>query len=117
MTSRTRGEFFETDDGHLSYELEDLEAAMVFPVASRIQRRFGFAPAKPQAFEPEAQLIDLIRDGVLIAVGWNDWSGLYVMAQDAAGDAWLKEIVADLETAGDDLATGEQVTASAKEQA
>lgn len=117
MTSRTQGEFFETDDGHLSYELEDLEAAMVFPVASRIQRRFGFAPTKPQAFEPEAELIDLIRDGVLIAVGWNDWSGLYVMATDAAGDAWLKEIVADLENAGDELSEPEPVTASAKEQA
>lgn len=117
MTRKALGEFFETDDGHLSYELEDLEAAMVFPVASRIQRRFGFAPTKPDDIERDAQLIDLVRDGVQIAVGWNDWSGLYVMAQDAAGDAWLKEIVADLETAGDELAEAEPVTASAKEQA
>jgi len=117
MTRKAQGEFFETDEGHLSYELEDLEAAMVFSVANRIQRRFGFAPTKPQAFEPEAQLIDLVRDGVRIAVGWNDWSGLYVMASDAAGDAWLKQIVADLESAADELATAEPATASAKEQA
>lgn len=117
MTQKALGEFFETDDGHLSYELEEFEAAMVFPVASRIQRRFGFAPSAPHDFEPEAELIDLIRDGVRIAVGWNDWSGLYVMASDAAGDAWLKEIVADLETAGEELTTTEPAIAAAKEQA
>ncbi len=36
--------------------------------------------------------VDILVDGSLLTVGWDNWSGVFIMASDAAGDAILKEL-------------------------
>ena len=36
--------------------------------------------------------VDILVDGSPLTVGWGNWSGVFIMARDAAGDAILREL-------------------------
>ncbi|MCI8423875.1 MAG: hypothetical protein HFF50_10190 [Lawsonibacter sp.] len=36
--------------------------------------------------------IEVLVDGSPLTVGWDNWSGVFLMAEDAAGDAILTEL-------------------------
>ena len=93
------GKFHKTAKGHLSYDIEGLEAYKVFPIATALQDKFGFRTGKLPGLDPDELYIELIRDSVIILVGWDIWSGLFVMAMDESGDPVIQEIGQYLEEA------------------
>ena len=89
---KVSGKFHKTAKGHLSYDMEELEAYQVFAIATSVQDKFGFKTGKLPGLDPDALYIELIRDSVKILVGWDIWSGLFVMAMDESGDQAIQEI-------------------------
>ncbi len=89
---KVTGKFHKTAKGHLTYDIEELEAYQVFPIAIALQDMFGFKTGKLPGLDPDALYIELIRDSVKILVGWDIWSGLFVMAMEESGDPVIQEI-------------------------
>lgn len=107
-------------NGHLSYDIEIFEAGHIFPVATRLEKELGFESKGLPIFGLETVLLEMQRDGVKITVGWDHWSGLFIMADDDAGDEAIREIASHLETHKDLVlaeirAADEETAASAAE--
>lgn len=97
------GKIHKTAKGHLSYDIEELEAYQVFPIATALQDKFGFKTGKLPGLDPDALYIELIRDSVKILIGWDTWSGLFIMALEESGDAVIQEIGKYLDEALDKI--------------
>jgi len=106
---KVSGKFHKTAKGHLSYDIEGLEAYEVFPIATALQDKFGFRTGKLPGLDPDALYIELIRDSVVILVGWDIWSGLFVMAMEESGDPVIQEIGQYLDEALDEIIAAEGI--------
>ena len=97
------GKFFKAANGHDSYDIDAAEPELLFPVATKIQEKFGFEPAQLPLFGLDVTYLDLVRDNVTIIMGWDIWSGLFVFAQDDEGDSIIREIGSYLEEISEEL--------------
>ena len=101
------GRMFKTAGGKASYEIESFEPEQVIPVSEWIQEHFGFEPKGLPIAGLDQIFWTLEKGGVEIMVGWDNWSGLFVMAVDAAGEAWVEQIGTFLDGIGGDLSTAD----------
>jgi hypothetical protein len=92
------GQMFQTAEGHASYEIEEADAEQVYTVADRIEQRFGFEPTGLPVVGVDSIHIGLRRQAEKITVGWDNWSGLFVMADDAHGNTSVEQIAEYLES-------------------
>ena len=97
------GKFFKAANGHESYDIGAAEPELFFPVATKIQNRFGFEPPHLPIFGLDVTYLDLIRDNVKIIMGWDIWSGLFIFAEDREGDVCIREIGKYLESISEEL--------------
>ncbi len=83
--------------GRLSLENDELEAGAIPEILSEIENalgrqrvkynsRFGLDAASSAAFE-------LLIDGGRITLGWDNWSGAFIMAWDAGGDRIIENCI------------------------
>jgi hypothetical protein len=86
------GKVHKTAKGHLTYDIEELEAYDVFPIATALQEKFGFRIGKFPGLDPDELYIELFRNSIKILIGWDIWSGLFIMAMDESGDPVIREI-------------------------
>lgn len=86
------GKLFKTPKNHNSYDIEAMEAEHVFPVSSIIEKKFGFEPTMLPIFGLDSVYMELKRDDAIITVSWDNWSGLYIMGMNEAGDEIVLEI-------------------------
>ncbi len=97
------GKFFKAANGHESYDIDPAEPELFFPVATKIQKKFGFEPPQLPIFGLDVTYLDLVRDNVKIIMGWDIWSGLFIFAEDEEGDAFIREIGNYLESISEEL--------------
>jgi hypothetical protein len=90
--TKLKGNFSKTTEGHETYDIYHAEAEHIFPVATMIEKKFGFKPLQLPIFALDSAYIELIRNDVKIIVGWDIWSGLFVMSTDIKGDTVVHEI-------------------------
>ena len=86
---------FQLPSGHKSLESFNLEADDVFAVLHQLKGHFqerldaggkiGFEVLSSVATE-------IWIDGTKLTVGWDNWSGLFIMAWDTDGDCIVQEI-------------------------
>ncbi|MBN2154225.1 MAG: hypothetical protein JW839_22410 [Candidatus Lokiarchaeota archaeon] len=101
-----RGIIHKTHAGFLTYDVEEAEADLVFPVVSVIQKQFGFDVLKLPVFSLTGPVVEMTRGDVKIVVSWDNWSGLFVMAIDERGDPEVAKIGAHLDSVINDLSPG-----------
>lgn len=70
---------------------------MVFEVVQILKDRFGFTSRLPVCWMDEIY-IDCKKQGLKLTVGWDNWSGCFVMANSSDGDMLVHEIGVYLET-------------------
>jgi hypothetical protein len=97
MTDRLTGKLYTTPLGRASYEISDAESPYVFTVLEVLQNRFGFDDVGlPRMGLGEVTVqcrrsADTDRHEAVLVVGWDNWSGCYVMSVNAADDALVAE--------------------------
>lgn len=84
--------------GHLSLENDELKSEQMSDVLSEIVRKLGESPEYGGKFgiTPSAAAIELLVDGVRLTLGWDIWSGVFIMAWDDDGDRILENVISDI---------------------
>lgn len=90
--TKLNGKFYKTAKGNETYDIEHAEAEHIFPVATIIQKTFGFKPLQLPIFGLDSAHLELIKEDIKIMIGWDIWSGLFVMAIDEKGNKAVREI-------------------------
>jgi len=88
--------------GLLSYEL-GADISLVFPLATKLQEKFGLEAGKMPAFGPDQLFVELVKGEKSILVGWDIWSDLFIMAGSEDSNDLLKEISMYLDSILDEL--------------
>ena len=92
----------ETPKGLLTYDL-GADYVLIFPLASKLEQKFGLEAPEAPIFGLDQIFIDLIKDDLRITVGWDIWSDLFIMAMDKNSNELIKEISEYLDSILDEL--------------
>ena len=90
--TKLKGKFYKTAKGNETYDIEHAEAEHIFPVATLIQEHFGFEPIQLPIFGLDSIYLEMIREDIKIIVGWDIWSGLFVMSPYKKANSAVREI-------------------------
>ncbi len=85
------GQFMKTVSGRESYEIYEADGQMVYEVVQILREEFGFQSALP-IFGPDEVYVDCTRDDARLTVGWDNWSGCFVMGFNDRADPIVREI-------------------------
>lgn len=96
------GQIVKIANGHESYEIYAADSDFVPQIIKIMQERYGFRPGIPLC-GPDEIYVDCVRQRLKITVGWDNWSGAFVMAYNRKGDAFVRELGAYLDTILDEL--------------
>lgn len=92
MLKELTGKLFTVSNGHLSYEIDDANSELVPVIGQLLQNEFGFVPTAGPSIGLNEVAIELVLAGTKIGLGWDTWSGAYVMAFTEEGDQYIKKI-------------------------
>jgi hypothetical protein len=67
------------------------DTLFIFKIATVVTEKFQFTHSNP-IIGLDQFFIDFVKGGVKITIGWDIWSGCFVMAHDMAGDKYIVEI-------------------------
>lgn len=85
------GQFALTASGRQSYELSNADWVMVMPLVKIATEFFGFTSRLP-VYGFDELYVDCKRDDIEITVGWDTWSGCFVMGYTEASDEFVREM-------------------------
>lgn len=79
------------------YEIYAAEATLVLPIIELVTRTFGYTA------ELAVEWLDVLDytcycGDMTLTIGWDNWSGCFVMARTEPGDALVRTIGAFLDT-------------------
>ena len=87
------GRLSKTSSGFLSYDIKDAEQDHIFVLADSLTREFGFQMTGVPAPGPDGVYWDAVKGSVRLTVGWDIWSGAFVMANCQSGNAEVEKLV------------------------
>lgn len=86
--------------GHLSLDNDRLEADAIKDVLSALEKKFGKRMKFGGRFWFDlalaASAAELVIDEARITLGWDNWSGFFIMSWDDSGDRIIKNEIADI---------------------
>ena len=85
------GQFHRTASGRASFEIYEASDEMVFHLVDIVQAHFGFTSRLP-VWTDEEIYIDCRRSDTNITIGWDQWSGCFVMACTEFADEVVLQI-------------------------
>lgn len=84
----------------MSLENDDLEADALKDVLPLLEKKFGsrikFGGRLGFDAALAASAAELLVDGARITLGWDNWSGIYIMSWDDSGDLIIENEIADI---------------------
>ena len=101
MTKRKRtlqGDFHLAANGHKSYEIFYAVPDIIFEVSNILVDRFGFVQTDSPITGFDEVLMRCHKGEIILDLGWDNWSGFYLFAHTAEGDALVQEIGVYLDT-------------------
>jgi hypothetical protein len=97
-----------TATGRASFEVYELEPEAMTEFVKMITDRFAVKPVRPPVVGVDSAHVELHDErGAVITAGWDNWSGCFVFAADAAGDSLIEEIAVALKAPLKELAQPE----------
>lgn len=89
---------YRISSGHLSLDNDELESDKIFEVLSVLEQNLRNNPefGGKLGITPSAAAVELLVDGARITVGWDNWSGLFIMAWDNDGDLIIENTIKPL---------------------
>lgn len=84
--------------GHYSLDNNDLEPEALPKALKVLKKEFGarLSFEGKLGFDVSAAAAEFSIDGARLTVGWDNWSGAYIMAWDDNGDSILKSAICDI---------------------
>ncbi|WP_226705218.1 hypothetical protein [Microbulbifer elongatus] len=92
MLKDLSGKTVTVSNGHLSYEIYDAKSEFVPVLGELLQREFGYSPVGMPAIGLSEVVAEVELNGTKLGLGWDNWSGEYVMAFCEEGDLLIKTI-------------------------
>ena len=85
---------YNISSGHYTIDNFELEAEDISVVLQQLQDYFQdrLVLGNQAGIGLSLVGVDILIDGNLLTVGWDTWSGIFIMASDAAGDAILRQL-------------------------
>lgn len=88
------GKLVRVANGHYSYDIEipfdEEHFRYMLDIAENLIKNFRFEQPKTPIAGPDGTCMDLFREGIRITIGWDIWSGLFVMAHCDEGDGIIR---------------------------
>ena len=88
-------QMMKTAAGHLSLDNFSLESDKIPELLRQLQGYFQNRFAVGDRFGLEAMsalAVEIRIDGAPLTVGWDNWSGVFIMAWDTGGDTAVREL-------------------------
>ncbi len=87
-----KGVFGKDASGRIIYECLDVSAAQYLSIRDQVVKNFDITPMEEfvQGFDEMFQSFQ--RDGLVIEIGWDIWSGLCIVAKTPCANDLLKNI-------------------------
>ena len=84
--------------GHLSLENDKLKSEHIFEALSEIERKLGESPefGGKLGILSSAAAVEIALDGVRLTLGWDIWSGVFIMAWNNDGDEVIQNIISPI---------------------
>ena len=84
--------------GHLSLENDKLKSEHIFEALSEIERKLGESPelSGKLGVTPSSAAVELLVDGVRLTLGWDIWSGVFIMAWNDDGDMIIQNTISPI---------------------
>jgi hypothetical protein len=92
MLKDLTGKTVTISNGHLSYEIYDAKSEFVPVLGEILQNEFGFSPIGSPAIGLSEVVAEIELSGIKLGLGWDNWSGAYVMAHCEQGDSQINKI-------------------------
>ncbi len=91
-------EFVRLASGRFSLENDELEADALPEILSEIENALGRQRVKYNSrfgldIASSAGAFELLIDGERITLGWDNWSGAFIMAWDTGGDRIIENCI------------------------
>ena len=85
---------YRVSSGHLTLDNEQLEPDDASRVLQRLKTHLGgrLRAGERLGLTVSAAAAELLVDSAVLTLGWDIWSGLFLMAHDADGDRVLEEL-------------------------
>ncbi|MEZ9237930.1 hypothetical protein [Shewanella sp. 10N.286.52.A9] len=91
-----KGNIVTARNGHLSYEINSASSSFL-PVLSQIlQKEFGCMPVGETTTFVSEIVSDIELNGIKLGLGWDNWSGAYVLALCGEGDQHISDMANNL---------------------
>jgi len=81
-----KGELQTISSGFLSYEFSEAKADSIYEIGASLTNHFGFKEQCAPVFGLDGIFWDFFRGDVNLTVGWDIWSGCFVMSHCKKGD-------------------------------
>lgn len=85
------GQFNRTASGRNSYEIYEASDELIYKIVDILQEQFGFTSRLP-VWGLDEIYINCNRSDTIITVGWDQWTGCFVMATSEHGDPVVDQI-------------------------
>jgi hypothetical protein len=99
--NRLRGKWDKATNGYDVYEFFEAQDYLTPALALLLEQRFGFT-------SQERSIVSLDGESLIqyehFSLNWDNWSGLYLLADSEEGQRVLHEIAAEVESLINDLA-------------
>ena len=92
MIKDLSGKIITIASGRLSYEIADAKPEFVPILGELIQNKLGFRPVGLPAIGLSEVASEIKLEDIKLGLGWDNWSGAYVMAYCDRGDSHIKKI-------------------------
>jgi len=89
---KLEGTFYKAANGRQSHEIYRATSEFIFVAAKIWHEQFGFSKSRAPIVGLDEVITDCEREGIKLLLGWDIWSGFYVMADSDAGDAIVHEV-------------------------
>lgn len=94
MTSHKNlhGKTYTAANGHNTYEVYYASTLLVPVIMELLQQNFGFVPTLKPVIGFDEAVAEVANNGVKLGIGWDNWSGAYVMGFCEEGSKWVNKI-------------------------
>ena len=92
-----KGKLMKAANGFYSYEIFDGDQNQIFAFADILTKQFGFQMVDAPVAGLDNVYWDATKSNVKITVGWDIWSGAFIMAHCPAGSEYVGKIAVHYE--------------------
>jgi hypothetical protein len=96
--AKLEGFFCKAANGRQCYEIDQATPEFIYEAANILIQKFGFSEPKRPVVGLDEVITECAKDERKLFLGWDNWSGFYVLANSPEDDDFVKEFGSFLDT-------------------